>query len=187
MPTIKKAGIDFATATVEELTQHLLKLKKDEARLEIALTLRDFPQTEDCLVRLTTCVVELDVAERAMRMEASQTSAAEIQSKKDGIQSQIVGMEAKLVMLPDNEAGRKLRDFYTSCIAKLKTEIHTVGLSKKNVKFLEHFEATLRTLRRLFKQVTNQNFPENFQIFDHIPGLARYLEVADSLVAQKGE
>ena len=186
MAATKKPGIDFATASVEELTNHLLKLKKDEARLEIALTLRDFPETEDCIVRLTTCVVELGVAERAMRMESSQTSADEIQGKKDAVQNQIDGMTAKLAVLPDNTAGNKLREFYSAQIARLKQEIVTIGLSKKNLKFLDHFESTLRTLLRIYKETSKQTFPGHFHIFEQIPDLERYVEIAQSLVAQKG-
>ncbi len=185
---MKKAAIDFANDSVETLQAYLVKLKKEEAKLEIALTLREFPTVENELVRLITCVVELGIIERSMRMEATQTSTAEIQSKKDQVEGQIAAINHRLVKLPPpgNAAGDKLRVFYESQITQLRGSLHSAGMTKKNLKFLEHYETTLRTLKGMYDEFNKYKFPPAFDVFFHVNDLKKYLEIADDLIVQKG-
>lgn len=182
----KKAQLDIANDPIENLMAYLGKLKKDEAKLEIALTLREFPETEEMLVRLTTCVVELGIVERSMRLESTKSSEEELKAKQQQVQAQIDFLKARMLTLRDDDASKKLREYYTGCISNLEVARYSAGMTKKNLKFLEHYEAMLRKLRQLYNQFKLVPFPAAFDEFYHICHLKKYLEIADDLVARKG-
>lgn len=185
---MKKVAVDFANDSIETLRSYLIKLKKQEAQLEIALTLRDFPTVEEELVRLITCVVELGIIERSMRMESTQTSAIEVQAKKEHVQQQISATQERLVKLPPpgNSAGDRLRVFYEGQIKQLGDSLHSVGMTKKNLKFLEHYEETLLALKKLYDTFSKDKFPESFDVFFHVEALQHYLDIANSMLEHKG-
>jgi hypothetical protein len=185
---MKKHVIDFANDSIELLQAHLSKLKKEEARLEIALTLREFPVVEDVLVRLTTNVVEIEIIERSIRLESTETTQQQVNEERTRIQAQIDAMKAKLVTLVNpNEATTRLKDYYTNRIKELEVTKFSAGMTKKNLKYLEYYERLLRSLRAMYDTFLRENkFPEHFDVFFHIPNLEKYLKVADDLIVQKG-
>ena len=183
----KKAVLDVANDSLDTLKAHLNKLKREEAKLEIALTLRDFPTVEDELVRLTTCVVELNSVERCMRLESTQSSADEIKNKQLQVQAQIDALKARIVVLPDNEHGVKLKEYYSKRVQELEVTKASAGMTKKNLKYLEHYEDMLRQLQSLFSKLdVEKKFPESFDVFFHVENLKKYLEIANDLIARKG-
>lgn len=184
----KKAVIDFANDPIEVIKAYLVKLKKEEARLETALTLRDFPTVENELVRLITCVVELSIIERSIRLESTQTNEDDMRAKQAQIQLQIDTMKAKLpTLINDNDATRKLREYYTGRIQALEISKYSAGMTRQNIKYLEHYERLLRALRKMYDSfVANSKFPESFDVFYHVVDLKKYLDIADDLIVQKG-
>lgn len=184
----KRLSIDVANDPLDVIKTHLTKLKREEAKLEIALTLREFPEVEEELVRLTTCVVELDIVERSMKLESVGTDAEQLKATQSRIDMQIAALKAKIATLVnDNDATKKLRDYYGKQIEKLEVDKFSAGMTKKNLKYLEHYENLLHKLREVYNKFAAQNkFPETFDVFFHVLNLKKYLEIADDLIARKG-
>lgn len=183
----KKAVIDIANDSLEDVKAYLTKLKREEAKLEIALTLREFPEFENELVRLVTCVVELSIVEKSIRLESVETNEQEMKTKQAQIQMQIDALKAKiLTLVNDNDATRKLKSYYQGQVQKLELDRYSAGMTKKNIKYLEHYETLLRTLRQVYDKFTKDTkFPPTFDIFYHCLGLKKALEIADDLIARK--
>ena len=184
----KKQLLDVANGSLDAVKAHLNKLKREEAKLEIALTLREFPEVEDMLVRLITCTVEIDLVSRSIRLESNETDAQEMKAKQAQIDLQVATLKAKLTTLvQDNESTRKLRTYYTAQIEKLQVDRFSAGMSKKNLKYLEHYESLLRKLRETYdKYVAQGKLPDNFDVFFHVPNLKKQLDIANDLIARKG-
>jgi len=184
----KKAVLDVANDSLDDVKKYLNKLKREEAKLEIALTLREFPEVEDILVRLVTCVVELSIVEKSIRLESVETNEQEAKTKQAQIQMQIDALKAKVATLVnDNDATKKLRVYYQGQADKLEVDKYSAGMSKKNIKYLEHYETLLRSLRQVYDNFVKDNkFPSTFDVFYHVLNLRKYLEVADDLISRKG-
>lgn len=183
----KRKVIDIANDPLEEVNAYLTKLQKEEAKLEIALTLREFPEVEEQLVRLVTCVVELSIIEKAVRLASTENNEQEKKEKQGLLELQISALRAKIVTLVNNnDATIRLKSYYLRRVGELELEQQTCGMTKKNMKYLEHYEELLRTLSKTYDKFKDNTFPPTFDIFYHVAGLKKYLEVANDLIARKG-
>ena len=179
LKTVKKE-LDFATATVGELRQYLDKLKKAEAKLEIALTLRKYPEVELSLIRLTAMTIELSNLEKLIKFEAAGT-AEEIEAKKKETEFQINALESRLVnLVGTNPDAVKLRNMYCERVTALRESMSTVGLSKKVLKYREHYLDILSKLGKACNEfVADKTLPEGFNAYNEIPKLLYYKNTAE--------
>lgn len=175
-----KAPLDLATAPLDEVKKHLKKLKSREAELELALTLRNDPTVEEQLVRMTTCVTDLKATEKSMQLAVTPVDEAEIEAQKAQIETRMTLLKAKLSAIVPGDRAEKLQQFYQDGLAAAERELNQLGMSKLLLKLQDHFNRTQAQLHQTYAEWQTQGIPEQFDPFEHIPGLDRYLEKPDN-------
>lgn len=175
----KKKVLDFKTATVDELKAHLKKQKSQEAMLELALSVREHPELEDMLTRIITCVAELRVTEKSGILEAAVgVDADEADLQKSVLETQVVQLDTRLAALAGKEdaASVRLHTMYSKAKEVAEAKLPLVGLSKKMLKFQEHFNRIQEELVELVGTWTSDEKLNVFSLEEQIPGVGKYVE-----------
>lgn len=173
----RKSNIDFIAAPLDDLKKHLKKKKAEEALIELALSLRDNPELEDKLARITACVAELRVTERAARLEeATMESSEDTEAQKQVLEKQKAGLEQRVEKASKAEGGaqQKLLKVYKRSLDEVVTKLSMVGMSKKLIRFKEHFEKVQSQLVELVREWEADETLKEFQLEEHVPGVTEY-------------
>lgn len=175
----KRKQLDFRTATTDELKAHLKKQKAQEALLELALSLREHPELEDMLTRIITCVAELRVTEKHIRLEdVVGVDAEEVAVQKQALETQISKLDTRLISLESktDSSSIRLKEMYAKSKEDAQAKLPLVGLSKKMLKLKEHYDKIHTELLELISVWSNDEVLNAFSLEDQIPGVTKYVE-----------
>jgi len=176
-----KKQIEYVTASMDELKAHLKKQKAQEALLELALSLREQPQLEDMLTRIVTCVAELKATERAVRLEqATNVDEEEAKLQTEVLNTRIAKLRERVIKFTgDDPNAVRMRQMYERNLREAEAQLELVGLSKKLLKFKQHFDTIQDELTQLVNEWKTNEAYKAFDLEDHIPGVGRYVGDAE--------
>jgi len=175
----KKVQIDFGTASTEELIKHLNKLKAAEAKMEVALLLREHPEIEDYLYRLITSVTELKNIEKRMILEDISTDTEELDATKATICKNITRLESQIKrysMDKENPAHVTLVAKYRVNLVRLKENLELVGVTKTMLKFKERYDTVLAQFREVYAKWSVSELADKVDLREQVPFIFKYLD-----------
>jgi len=175
----KKKQIDFGTASTDELIKYLNKLKASEAKMEVALLLREHPEIEDYLYRLITAVTELKNIEKMLILEDTDTDKEGAEAQKVAIKKNIVRCEAQIQKYSvdkENKVHAKLVATYEANLAKLKENLELVGVTKTMLKFKERYDTVLVQLREVYKKWKASELAGKVDLHEQVPFIFKYID-----------
>jgi hypothetical protein len=175
----KKVPIDFGTASTEELIKHLNKLKAAEAKMEVALLLREHPEIEEYLYRLITAVTELKNIEKMMVLEDKDTDKGDVDVEKATISRNITRLKSQIKRYSADEGNPshvKLVATYKVNMERLQEKLELVGVTKTMLKFKERYDTVLTQFRGVFKKWQGSEVADKVDLHAQVPFIFKYVE-----------